>query len=108
MMGEVDPVELTAELVRRPSLTPDEAGCFDLLQGALEPLGFTVQRLRFASEGATPVPNLFATVGGRRGRIWDGAVTSTSYPRAISLAGRSIRSAAKGGKGSCTVAAAST
>ena len=63
-MTGIDPVELTAELVRRPSLTPDEAGCFDLIEAALRPLGFEVTRLSFASGGARPVPNLFATVGG--------------------------------------------
>lgn len=59
----VDPVELTQALVRCPSLTPKEAGCFDLLEDALRPLGFAVERLRFASPGAEPVDNLWARVG---------------------------------------------
>jgi succinyl-diaminopimelate desuccinylase len=62
-MAGIDPVELTAELVRRPSLTPDEAGCFELIEAALRPLGFTVTRLAFASGADPPVPNLFATIG---------------------------------------------
>ena len=62
-MAGIDPVELTAELVRRRSLTPDEAGCFDLIEAALQPLGFVVTRLSFASGEVRPVPNLFATLG---------------------------------------------
>jgi len=62
-MAVVDPVELTQALVRCPSLTPKEAGCFDILEDALRPLGFAVERLRFASPGAEPVDNLWARVG---------------------------------------------
>jgi succinyl-diaminopimelate desuccinylase len=62
-MATVDPVALTGALVRCPSLTPREAGCFDLLEDALRPLGFEVERLRFASPGAEPVDNLWARAG---------------------------------------------
>ena len=40
-------VELTKELVRRKSVSPDDAGCQDLLIARLEPLGFDIHRLRF-------------------------------------------------------------
>lgn len=40
-------VELTRELVRRPSVTPDDAGCQDLIGDMLGNLGFQVERLRF-------------------------------------------------------------
>ncbi len=58
-----DPVSLLKELIRRPSVTPDEAGAFDVLERALIPLGFTITRLRFAGDGSYPVDNLFATRG---------------------------------------------
>lgn len=40
-------LELAMELIRRPSVTPDDAGCQELLISRLEPLGFKVERLRF-------------------------------------------------------------
>ncbi len=40
-------VELTQLLVARRSVTPDDAGCQDLLVARLAPLGFAVERLRF-------------------------------------------------------------
>src|SRR5688572_13428168 len=59
-----DPVSLLAELIRCASVTPTEAGVFDVLERALAPLGFTVNRLRFEGDGGTyPVDNLFATRG---------------------------------------------
>lgn len=40
-------VELARELIRRPSVTPEDAGCQELLIGRLEALGFEITRLRF-------------------------------------------------------------
>ena len=37
----LDPVQLAADLIRCPSITPEDAGALDLLQGVLEVLGFT-------------------------------------------------------------------
>ena len=62
-----DPVSLLQELIRRPSVTPEAAGVFDLLEAALAPLGFVVTRLRFEGDGSYPVDNLFATRAGRPG-----------------------------------------
>ncbi|HHY48850.1 MAG TPA: succinyl-diaminopimelate desuccinylase [Alphaproteobacteria bacterium] len=58
-----DPVALLKELIRRPSVTPAEAGVFDVLERALGPLGFIVTRVRFEGDGSYPVDNLFATRG---------------------------------------------
>jgi succinyl-diaminopimelate desuccinylase len=59
-----DPVSLLADLIRCASVTPTEAGVFDVLERALVPLGFTINRLRFEGDGGTyPVDNLFATRG---------------------------------------------
>lgn len=40
---------LAMELIRRPSITPDDAGCQDLMIERLKPLGFEVHRLRFGN-----------------------------------------------------------
>jgi len=52
-------LELAMELIRRPSLTPDDAGCLPLIAERLKGLGFACQPLRFDE-----VDNLWA----RRGR----------------------------------------
>lgn len=51
-------LELAMELIRRPSLTPADAGCQDLLIERLEPLGFEISRLKFGD-----VDNLWAQRG---------------------------------------------
>ncbi|HEX9626394.1 MAG TPA: succinyl-diaminopimelate desuccinylase [Acidiferrobacterales bacterium] len=42
-------LELAMELIRRPSLTPNDAGCQELMIERLERVGFTVERLRFGA-----------------------------------------------------------
>ena len=59
----IDPVELAAAMMRRPSVTPVDAGALDVLQEALEGLGFTCHRLPFAEEGTDEVDNLYARRG---------------------------------------------
>ena len=56
----IDPVALAAELIRRPSVTPQDAGALGVLEGALKPLGFECHRLKFDHPGSAPVENLFA------------------------------------------------
>ncbi|MGR3496485.1 succinyl-diaminopimelate desuccinylase [Citreimonas sp.] len=56
----VDPVDLTARLVRCPSVTPDEGGALDLLQALLSDAGFECTRV---DRGG--VSNLFARWGPR-------------------------------------------
>ncbi|MGM0412075.1 MAG: succinyl-diaminopimelate desuccinylase, partial [Pseudomonadota bacterium] len=51
-------LDLACELIRRPSVTPDDAGCQALLGARLAALGFTVETLEV--EGVT---NLWATLG---------------------------------------------
>ncbi len=53
-----DPVALARELIRRPSVTPTDAGAMDLVQGWLEPLGFTCRRMPFGG-----VENVYARRG---------------------------------------------
>ncbi len=55
-----DPVQLTAALIRCPSVTPDEGGALTLLAEALSQAGFDCQRV---DRGG--VPNLFARWGAK-------------------------------------------
>jgi succinyl-diaminopimelate desuccinylase len=57
-MTSVDTVELAKALVRKPSVTPVDAGAMDLLQSVLEGLGFRCRRLPFGD-----VENLYARRG---------------------------------------------
>ncbi len=50
--------ELAAELIRLPSVTPEDAGCQELLRARLEALGFACETMRFGA-----VTNLWATLG---------------------------------------------
>lgn len=40
-------IELTQQLIRRPSLSPDDAGCQALMIERLRAIGFTVERMDF-------------------------------------------------------------
>ena len=40
-------LELALDLIGRPSVTPEDAGCQTVLIARLEALGFRVERLRF-------------------------------------------------------------
>ena len=53
-----DILDLTAELIRRPSLTPDDAGCQALLAARLTASGFRCESLRYGE-----VDNLWAVHG---------------------------------------------
>ena len=53
-----DTLELAKALIARRSLTPDDAGCQDILIERLEKLGFGIERMRFGS-----VDNLWARRG---------------------------------------------
>lgn len=53
-----DVFDLTCELIRRRSLTPDDAGCQDLLAERLRRAGFAIEKLKFGE-----VSNLWATHG---------------------------------------------
>src|SRR4051795_2914284 len=64
----VDPIELAAELIRRPSVTPKDEGALDIVASRLEQLGFVCHRLVFADPGpngeeTAPVANLYARFG---------------------------------------------
>ena len=57
----IDPVELTRELIRRPSVTPADAGAMDVVEQALAGLGFVCRRMEFGE-----IENLYARFGTAR------------------------------------------
>ncbi|HPF46905.1 MAG: succinyl-diaminopimelate desuccinylase [Alphaproteobacteria bacterium] len=59
----IDPVELTKKLVQCPSITPKDEGALDILQQALESLGFNCTRLLFEDTDTPNVDNLYARRG---------------------------------------------
>jgi succinyl-diaminopimelate desuccinylase len=54
----LDPVDLAQALIRRPSVTPADAGAMDVLQETLEEIGFLCRRIRFGQ-----IENLYARRG---------------------------------------------
>ncbi|RZJ05914.1 MAG: succinyl-diaminopimelate desuccinylase [Brevundimonas sp.] len=54
----IDPVELTRDLIRRPSVTPADEGAMDVLERALTGLGFHCRRMKFEN-----IENLYARRG---------------------------------------------
>lgn len=54
----IDPVELTRDLIRKPSVTPADEGAMDVLERALTGLGFHCRRMTFET-----IENLYARRG---------------------------------------------
>jgi succinyl-diaminopimelate desuccinylase len=62
----IDLITLARDMIRRPSVTPRDAGALDVLEAALKRLGFACHRLPFgAGESGTDarVDNLYARLG---------------------------------------------
>ncbi|WP_353218474.1 succinyl-diaminopimelate desuccinylase [Sandarakinorhabdus sp.] len=60
----IDPITLTQQLIRCPSVTPADEGALGVLESALAGLGFTCTRLQFGHPPDGPIDNLFATIAG--------------------------------------------
>jgi succinyl-diaminopimelate desuccinylase len=58
MAVPIDPVALTQALIRRPSVTPADAGAMDVVEAALQGLGFACRRMPFGG-----IENLYARHG---------------------------------------------
>jgi succinyl-diaminopimelate desuccinylase len=54
----IDPIDLACDLIRKPSVTPVDLGALDIVQQALESLGFWVRRYQFED-----IDNLYARRG---------------------------------------------
>jgi succinyl-diaminopimelate desuccinylase len=58
-----DPVAIAQNLLRCPSVTPQEGGALAYLEGVLEAAGFAVHRPVFSAPGTADVENLYARIG---------------------------------------------
>jgi succinyl-diaminopimelate desuccinylase len=58
-----DPVAIARDLLRCPSVTPEEGGALAYLEGVLGKAGFAVHRTTFAEPGTAPIENLYARIG---------------------------------------------
>jgi succinyl-diaminopimelate desuccinylase len=54
---------IARDLIRCPSVTPNEGGALAALENLLADAGFRVDRVTFRDEGTPDVENLFATIG---------------------------------------------
>ena len=55
---QIDALALAQALIRRPSVTPKDAGALDVLEAVLKDIGFTTHRLPFGD-----IDNLYARLG---------------------------------------------
>lgn len=60
-MSSLDPVALTQDLIRRPSVTPADEGAMDVVEATLKALGFACRRMKFGE-----IENLYARLGTTR------------------------------------------
>ena len=60
-LGALDAVELTRDLIRRPSVTPADAGAMAIVEEMLSGLGFACRRMKFGE-----IENLYARYGSAR------------------------------------------
>jgi len=60
---EPDVLSLARDLIRCPSVTPEDAGALGLIEAVLKGAGFRTHRLRFAQEGYPDTDNLYARIG---------------------------------------------
>lgn len=67
MIAAIDPADLTARLIAAPSVTPATGNVFDVLESALVPLGFEVQRSLDGEAPDGPVENMIALRRGPEG-----------------------------------------
>ena len=63
MTASIDPVTLAQALIAVPSITPARGAVFDVLERALEPLGFTVHRFVLGEAPDGPTENMVAIRG---------------------------------------------
>ena len=59
----LDEIDLATKLIKCESITPNEGGALDLLEGELSSLGFQCQRMVFSQDGTPDVDNLYARYG---------------------------------------------
>ncbi|RXH13959.1 succinyl-diaminopimelate desuccinylase [Bradyrhizobium guangzhouense] len=58
-----DALSIARDLIRCPSVTPEDAGALGVLEKALDTAGFTCHRVIFSEDGTADVDNLYARIG---------------------------------------------
>jgi succinyl-diaminopimelate desuccinylase len=58
-----DALSIARDLIRCPSVTPEDAGALGVLEKALGAAGFTCHRVTFSEPGTADVDNLYARIG---------------------------------------------
>ncbi|PPQ13845.1 succinyl-diaminopimelate desuccinylase [Bradyrhizobium sp. AC87j1] len=58
-----DALSIARDLIRCPSVTPEDAGALGVLEKALNAAGFTCHRVTFTEPGTADVDNLYARIG---------------------------------------------
>lgn len=61
--------EILRELIRCPSVTPEEGGALTYLENQLTKLGFNVERITFSDQNTPDVENLYARLGAKSPHI---------------------------------------
>ena len=62
-MQKINELKLAKELIRFPSVTPDDAGVMSFLEKKLRRLGFKTKILEFKEKNSKPVKNIYARLG---------------------------------------------
>ena len=62
-MTIINEIQLSKELIRFPSVTPEDAGAIKFLSKKLKKLGFNCKILEFKGKGSKPIKNLYARIG---------------------------------------------
>ncbi|PDT88451.1 succinyl-diaminopimelate desuccinylase [Bradyrhizobium sp. Y36] len=58
-----DALSIARDLIRCPSVTPEDAGALGVLEKALSAAGFICHRVTFSEDGTADVDNLYARIG---------------------------------------------
>lgn len=58
-----NPIHIARDLLRCPSVTPEEGGALRFIEKVLQGVGFTVARVTFSQPGTPDVENLYARIG---------------------------------------------
>src|SRR3954449_12975949 len=75
-----DALSIARDLLRCPSVTPDEAGALGVLEKILSAAGFEVHRITFGEPGTADIDNLYARIGSTAPHITFGGHTDVVPP----------------------------
>jgi succinyl-diaminopimelate desuccinylase len=62
-----DAFEIARDLIRCPSVTPEDGGALGYIQKLLDDAGFETHRVRFSQDGYHDIDNLYARIGDQTG-----------------------------------------